>query len=55
MRIHVIVLLYVALLAGEIAWQGVAPLIPTYIEAYNLTPSQGSMMLAIASLGILLA
>ena len=55
MRIRVIVLLYVALLAGEIAWQGVAPLIPTYIETYNLTPSQGSMMLAIASLGILLA
>jgi MFS family permease len=51
----VIVLLYVALLAGEIAWQGVAPLIPTYIESYHLTPSQGSMMLAIASLGILLA
>jgi len=54
-RLRVIVLLYIALLIGEIAWQGVAPLIPTYIQTYNLSASEGSMMLAVASLGILLA
>ena len=54
-RLRVIVLLYIALLIGEIAWQGVAPLIPTYIDTYNLSASEGSMMLAVASLGILLA
>jgi len=52
---RVIVLVYVALFVGELSWQAVTPLIPTYISTYDLTDVQGGLLLSVASLGILLA
>ena len=54
-RVRVVVLVYVALFVGELSWQGVAPLIPSYISTYGLTDVQGGLVLSIASLGILIA
>lgn len=48
------VLVYAALFAGELGWQSVTPLIPSYIERFSLTDTEGSLMLSAASLGILL-
>ncbi len=55
MHRRVIVLVYVALFVGELSWQAVTPLIPTYISTYDLTDVQGGLLLSVASLGILLA
>ena len=53
MHRRVIVLVYVALFVGELSWQAVTPLIPTYISTYDLTDVQGGLLLSVASLGIL--
>ena len=55
MRLRVIVLVYVVLFVGELSWQAVTPLIPSYIARYTLTDSEGALLLSAASLGILLA
>ncbi|HVQ87192.1 MAG TPA: MFS transporter [Actinomycetes bacterium] len=55
MRLRVIVLVYAALFVGELSWSGVTPLIPSYIEQYDLTDFEGGMVLSVASLGILVA
>jgi MFS family permease len=52
---RVVVLVYVALFVGELSWQGVTPLIPSYVSQYDLTDLEGGLLLASASLGILLA
>jgi DHA1 family inner membrane transport protein len=52
-HLRVIVLVYAALLVAEISWAGVTPLIPSYIEAYDLTDFEGGLVLSVASLGIL--
>jgi MFS family permease len=49
----VIVLVYVALFVAELSWSGVTPLIPSYIEQYDLSDFQGGLVLSVASLGIL--
>ncbi len=52
---RVVVLVYIALFVGELSWSGVTPLIPSYVERYNLTDFEGGLVLSIASFGILLA
>lgn len=53
MRLRVIVLVYLALFVAELSWSGVTPLIPAYIEQYDLTDFQGGLVLSVASFGIL--
>ncbi|HET7902001.1 MAG TPA: MFS transporter [Candidatus Nanopelagicales bacterium] len=53
MRRRVVLLVYLALFVGELSWQGVAPLIPTYVETYDLTDAAGGAVLSLASVGIL--
>lgn len=53
MRRRVVLLVYLALFVGELSWQGVAPLIPTYVETFGLTDSEGGIVLSLASFGIL--
>ncbi len=55
MRLRVVVLVYIALFVGELSWSGVTPLIPSYVEKYDLTAFEGGLVLSIASLGILIA
>ena len=55
MRLRVVPLVYLALFVSELSWQGVAPLIPSYIEAYHLSDASGGWVLSLASLGILVA
>lgn len=55
MRLRVVVLVYIALFVGELSWSGVTPLIPSYVEKYDLTDFEGGLVLSIASLGILIA
>jgi MFS family permease len=54
-RRRVVILVYVALFVGELSWSGVTPLIPTYIEKFDLTDLAGGGVLSVASLGILIA
>lgn len=53
MRRRVVLLVYLALFVGELSWQGVAPLIPTYVETFGLTDAAGGIVLSLASFGIL--
>jgi DHA1 family inner membrane transport protein len=55
MRLRVVILVYLALFVAELSWSGVTPLIPSYIEQYDLTDFQGGLVLSVASLGILIA
>ncbi|HUV47477.1 MAG TPA: MFS transporter [Actinomycetes bacterium] len=55
MRTRVVVVVYLALFVGELSWSGVTPLIPSYVDKYDLTDFEGGLVLSIASLGILLA
>ena len=55
MRLRVVILVYVALFVTELSWQGVAPLIPSYVSTYHLTDAAGGLVLTLASLGILVA
>lgn len=54
MHLRVIVLVYVALFVAELSWSGITPLIPSYVEEYELSDFEGGMVLSIASLGILI-
>ena len=49
------VLVYIALFVAELSWSGITPLIPSYVEQYDLTDFEGGLVLSIASLGILVA
>ncbi len=53
MRVRVVLLVYLALFVGELSWSGVTPLIPSYIDQYDLTDLEGGLVLSVASLGIL--
>lgn len=55
MRLRVVILVYLALFVGELSWSGVTPLIPSYIDQYDLSDFEGGLVLSIASFGILLA
>jgi len=52
-RLRVIVLVYLALFVAELSWSGVTPLIPSYIDQYDLSDFEGGLVLSVASLGIL--
>jgi MFS transporter, DHA1 family, solute carrier family 18 (vesicular amine transporter), member 1/2 len=52
-RRRVVLLVYLALFVGELSWQGVAPLIPTYVSTFGLTDAEGGIVLSLASFGIL--
>jgi MFS family permease len=52
-RRRVVLLVYLTLFVGELSWQGVAPLIPSYVETYGLTDAEGGIVLSLASFGIL--
>jgi len=54
-RLRVVVLVYLALFVAELSWSGVTPLIPSYIEQYDLSDFQGGMVLSVASFGILIS
>jgi DHA1 family inner membrane transport protein len=55
MRLRVVIVVYLALFVAELSWSGVTPLIPSYIEQYDLSDFQGGMVLSVASLGILIS
>ena len=55
MRLRVVVLVYTALFVAELSWSGVTPLIPSYIDQYDLSDFQGGMVLSVASFGILVS
>ncbi len=55
MRLRVVILVYLALFVGELSWSGVTPLIPSYIEQYDLSDFEGGLVLSVASFGILIA
>ncbi len=55
MRLRVVILVYLALFVGELSWSGVTPLIPSYIEQYDLSDFEGGLVLSVASFGILVA
>jgi MFS family permease len=52
-RLRVVILVYLALFVAELSWSGVTPLIPSYIDKYDLTDFQGGLVLSVASFGIL--
>jgi MFS family permease len=49
----VVILVYLALFSGDLSWTGLTPLIPTYVEQYDLTELEAGVVLAVASVGIL--
>jgi predicted MFS family arabinose efflux permease len=53
-RRSTVLLLFAALFVAELGWAGVAPLLPTYQDIYGLTAVATSMILTVASLGLLL-
>ena len=54
MRRSIVLLLFVAIFVAELGWAGVAPLLPTYQNDYGLTDVATSLILTVASLGVLL-
>jgi predicted MFS family arabinose efflux permease len=48
-----VVLLYLAILVGELSWSAVAPLLPTYQERFGLSGPETGLILSVASLAIL--
>ena len=54
MRRGVVILLYVALLVGEMSWSAVAPLLPSFAARFSLSDSKAGVILSVASLAILL-
>ncbi len=54
MRRSIVLLLFAAIFVAELGWAGIAPLLPTYQDAYGLTDVATSLILTVASLGILL-
>jgi predicted MFS family arabinose efflux permease len=54
MRRSIVLLLFAALFVAEIGWAGIAPLLPTYQDTYGLTDVATSLILTVASLGLLL-
>lgn len=54
MRRGVVVLLYIALLVGEMSWSAVAPLLPSFADRYALSDVRAGLILSVASMAILL-
>lgn len=55
MHKRVLVLVFTALFVSELCWSGLTPLVPDYIELYNLTDFEGGLIFAVAGVGILVA
>jgi predicted MFS family arabinose efflux permease len=53
-RRSIVLLLFTALFVAELGWAGIAPLLPTYRDTYGLTAVATSLILTVASLGLLL-
>ena len=53
MRRGVVLLLYVAILVGEMSWSAVAPLLPSFADRFSLGDGQTGLILSVASLAIL--
>ena len=53
MRRRVVVLLYGAILVGEMSWSAVAPLLPSFAKRFSLSGSRTGLILSVASLAIL--
>ena len=54
MRRPIVLLLFVAIFVAELGWAGIAPLLPAYQSEYGLTDVSTSLILTVASLGVLL-
>ncbi len=55
MNVRVLVLVFTALFVSELCWSGLTPLVPDYIELYDLTDFEGGLIFAVAGVGILVA
>ena len=53
MRRGIVLLLYVAILVGEMSWSAVAPLLPSFAERFSLGDGRTGLILSVASLAIL--
>ncbi len=53
MRRGVVLLLYVAILVGEMSWSAVAPLLPSFADRFSLGDGRTGLILSVASLAIL--
>ena len=53
-RRPVVLLLYAAVFAGEVMWSAIVPLVPAYAHRFSLSPLQSGVLLASASVAILL-
>lgn len=53
MRRPVVVLLFLALFVAELGWAGATPLLPTFRDTYGLSELATSLILTVASLGVL--
>src|SRR4051812_49674369 len=49
------VLIYLAIFIGEVVWSSLVPLVPTYSDRFGLSKLEAGVLLAAASLTILLA
>ena len=49
------VLIYLAIFIGEVVWSSLVPLVPTYSDRFDLSKLEAGVLLAAASLTILLA
>ena len=49
------VLIYLAIFIGEVVWTSLVPLVPTYSDRFDLSKLEAGVLLAAASLTILLA
>jgi MFS transporter, DHA1 family, solute carrier family 18 (vesicular amine transporter), member 1/2 len=54
LRRPVVLLLYTAVFAGEVMWSAIVPLVPAYAHRFSLSPLQAGVLLASASVAILL-
>jgi MFS family permease len=52
-RRPVVLLLYAAVFAGEVMWSAIVPLVPAYAHRFALSPVQSGLLLASASVAIL--
>lgn len=49
----VVILVYLTILVGEVAWAGIAPLAPGFAARFSLTDPESGLVFAVASLAIL--
>jgi predicted MFS family arabinose efflux permease len=52
-RRPIVLLLFVAIFVAELGWAGISPLLPSYQDRYGLTDAATGVIVALASVGIL--